>query len=187
VEANRHARQSAGSLAWNRRIGALPIYTAAAKDPMYADPRYKGWFEELADPNYSPMIMPMDLRAWALFASSIVPRTTQNLLLGKLTAPDMAQQWRRSSPRPNRARVTALGRRLASGAEPYLYTAPVLLLIVAIMLVPLGVGLSYAFATCSCSIPSPAPSSAWIIFANLSRMTSSATRCAIPHYGPAPR
>lgn len=41
--------------------------------------------------------------------------------------------------------VTALGRRLASGAEPYLYTAPVLLLIVAIMLVPLGVGLSYAF------------------------------------------
>jgi len=31
-----------------RRIGALPIYTAAAKDPMYADPRYKGWFEELA-------------------------------------------------------------------------------------------------------------------------------------------
>jgi multiple sugar transport system substrate-binding protein len=83
----------AGSLAWNRRIGALPIYTAAAKDPMYADPRYKGWFEELADPNVSPMIMPMDLRAWALFASSIVPRTTQNLLLGKLTAQDMAQQW----------------------------------------------------------------------------------------------
>jgi multiple sugar transport system substrate-binding protein len=83
----------AGSLAWNRRIGALPIYTAAARDPMYADPRYKGWFEELADPNVSPMIMPMDLRAWALFASSIVPRTTQNLLLGKLTAAEMAQQW----------------------------------------------------------------------------------------------
>ena len=63
-----------GSLTWNRRIGALPIYTAAAQDPMYADPRYKGWFEELADPNVMPMIMPMDLRAWALFASSIVPR-----------------------------------------------------------------------------------------------------------------
>jgi multiple sugar transport system permease protein len=32
-----------------------------------------------------------------------------------------------------------------SSAEPYLYTAPVLILIVAVMLVPLSVGLSYAF------------------------------------------
>jgi multiple sugar transport system substrate-binding protein len=84
-----------GSLAWNHRIGALPIYTSAAKDPMYADPRFKGWFDELADPDVSPMIMPMDLRAWALFVSSVVPRTSQSLLLGKLSAPDMAQQWAR--------------------------------------------------------------------------------------------
>jgi hypothetical protein len=39
------------------------------------------------------MVMPMDLRVWALFANSIVPRTSQSLLLGQLTAPDMAQQW----------------------------------------------------------------------------------------------
>jgi multiple sugar transport system substrate-binding protein len=84
-----------GSLTWNHRIGALPIYTSAAKDPMYADPRFKGWFDELADPDVSPMIMPMDLRAWALFVSSVVPRTSQSLLLGKLSAPDMAQQWAR--------------------------------------------------------------------------------------------
>ncbi|MGA8705489.1 MAG: sugar ABC transporter substrate-binding protein [Steroidobacteraceae bacterium] len=82
-----------GSLIWNRRIGALPIYTAAAQDPMYADPRFKGWFEELADPDVQPMVMPMDLRAWALFASSIVPRTSQSALLGKLPVADMAQQW----------------------------------------------------------------------------------------------
>jgi multiple sugar transport system permease protein len=36
-------------------------------------------------------------------------------------------------------------RRWLARAEPYLYTAPVLLLIVAVMLVPLSVGLSYAF------------------------------------------
>ena len=84
-----------GSLNWNHRIGALPIYTAAASDPMYADPRFKGWFDELADPDVEPMIMPMDLRAWALFVSSVVPRTSQSLLLGKLSAPDMAQQWAR--------------------------------------------------------------------------------------------
>lgn len=41
--------------------------------------------------------------------------------------------------------MSALRRHLARGAEPYLYTAPVLILIVAVMLVPLSVGLSYAF------------------------------------------
>jgi len=85
----------AGSLTWNRRIGALPIYTAAAQDPMYADPRFKGWFEELADPNVDPMIMPMDLHTWAMFSSAVVPRTSQSVLLGKLSAQDMAQQWAR--------------------------------------------------------------------------------------------
>jgi multiple sugar transport system permease protein len=38
-----------------------------------------------------------------------------------------------------------LMRRLAIAAEPYLYTAPALILIVAVMLVPLAVGISYAF------------------------------------------
>jgi multiple sugar transport system permease protein len=41
--------------------------------------------------------------------------------------------------------VTAVRRRIASSAEPYLYTAPVLILIIAVLLVPLSVGLSYAF------------------------------------------
>lgn len=35
--------------------------------------------------------------------------------------------------------------RLAHGAEPWLYTAPALILIVAVMLVPLALGVSYAF------------------------------------------
>ena len=82
-----------GNLVWNRRIGALPIYTAAAKDPLYTDVRFKAWFDELNDPNVVPMVMPVDLRAWALFASSIVPRTSQSLLLGRITATEMAQQW----------------------------------------------------------------------------------------------
>jgi len=36
-------------------------------------------------------------------------------------------------------------RRLADAAEPYLYTAPAVILIVAVMLVPLLIGISYAF------------------------------------------
>jgi multiple sugar transport system substrate-binding protein len=82
-----------GNLVWNRRIGALPIYTTAAKDPLYVDARFKAWFDELNDPDVVPMVMPVELRAWALFASSIVPRTSQSLLLGQITAPEMAQQW----------------------------------------------------------------------------------------------
>jgi multiple sugar transport system substrate-binding protein len=82
-----------GNLTWNRRIGALPIYSADAKDPLYANAKFKGWFDELSDPDVVPMVMPMDLRVWALFASSIVPRSSQSLLLGRLTAPEMAHQW----------------------------------------------------------------------------------------------
>jgi multiple sugar transport system permease protein len=46
---------------------------------------------------------------------------------------------------PAEARRTAPLRRLAAASEPYLYTAPGLILIVAVMLVPLALGLSYAF------------------------------------------
>lgn len=42
------------------------------------------------------------------------------------------------------ARKPAL-KRFADWAEPWLYSAPVLVLIVAVMLVPLVLGLSYAF------------------------------------------
>ena len=82
-----------GNRAWLARIGALPIYSAEAKDAIYADARYRGWFDELADPDTVPMIMPMDLRTWALFANSVVPRTTQKVLLGRESVADMAQQW----------------------------------------------------------------------------------------------
>jgi multiple sugar transport system permease protein len=45
---------------------------------------------------------------------------------------------------PRRAKKP-FGRRLADGVEPWLYAAPVLVLIIAVMLVPLVLGLSYAF------------------------------------------
>jgi multiple sugar transport system permease protein len=44
-----------------------------------------------------------------------------------------------------RRRNTPLLRRLAGASEPYLYSAPALILIIAVMLVPLALGLSYAF------------------------------------------
>lgn len=92
-----------GNRAWLARIGALPIYSAEEHDPVYADARYRGWFAELADPDTEPMVMPMDLRSWALFANSVVPRTTQKVLLGREGVPEMAQQWARIINRAHQA------------------------------------------------------------------------------------
>ena len=41
-----------GNVVWNKRIGALPIYKSAEKDPFYANPKFKGWFEELGRQGY---------------------------------------------------------------------------------------------------------------------------------------
>jgi multiple sugar transport system permease protein len=49
------------------------------------------------------------------------------------------------SPRADGSAQRPLLRRVALASEPYLYTAPALFLIVAVMLVPLVLGLSYAF------------------------------------------
>ncbi|MET3615537.1 multiple sugar transport system permease protein [Rhizobium aquaticum] len=49
-----------------------------------------------------------------------------------------------TTSRLNQARAPLL-RRLAVASEPYLYSAPALILIVAVMLVPLTLGISYAF------------------------------------------
>ena len=82
-----------GNIAWNKRIGALPIHTAAEKDPFYARDQFKGWFEELADPNVVPTVMPMHLEEFAFFKDSLVVNTSQKALLGEISPEDLAKQW----------------------------------------------------------------------------------------------
>ena len=82
-----------GNIAWNKKIGALPIYKTAEKDPFYADPKFKGWFEELADKDVVPTVMPTYLQEFAFFANSIAVKTTQQTLLGQMKPEDMAKQW----------------------------------------------------------------------------------------------
>ena len=83
----------AGNLVWNRRVGALPIYRAAAKDPVYSTPQMQGWFAELADKDEVPQPMPTYLPGFAYFADSLVVRTGQQALLGQISPADMARQW----------------------------------------------------------------------------------------------
>jgi multiple sugar transport system substrate-binding protein len=83
----------AGNLVWNKRTGALPVYTEAAKDPFYSDPVYQGWFAELADPDVVPTVMPTDLPGFAYFADSLVVRSSQQALLGQISPATMNKQW----------------------------------------------------------------------------------------------
>ena len=82
-----------GNIAWNKRIGALPIHKAAETDPFYARDQFKGWFEELADPNVVPTVMPMYLEEFAFFKDSLVVNTSQKALLGEISPEDLAKQW----------------------------------------------------------------------------------------------
>ena len=82
-----------GDVIWNRKIGALPIYKSAESDPFYADPKFKGWFAELADKDVQPLVMPTYLPEFAFFADSIAVKTTQQALLGQLAPDAMGQQW----------------------------------------------------------------------------------------------
>ncbi len=82
-----------GNLAWNKRIGALPIYRSAEKDPFYAGEQFKGWFDEMADKDVVPTVMPTYLQGFAYFADSLAVKTSQQALLGQLSPQDMAQQW----------------------------------------------------------------------------------------------
>jgi multiple sugar transport system substrate-binding protein len=82
-----------GNIAWNKRIGALPIHTAAEKDPFYAGDQFKGWFQELADPDVTPTVMPTHLEEFAFFKDSLVINTSQKALLGEITPEDLAKQW----------------------------------------------------------------------------------------------
>jgi multiple sugar transport system substrate-binding protein len=83
----------AGNLIWIKRVGALPVYKASEKSPIYSSDLLKGWFAELADPDEVPTIMPTNLPGFAYFADSLVVKTGQQALLGQISPEAMNRQW----------------------------------------------------------------------------------------------
>ncbi len=81
------------NIEWNKRVGALPAFSAAEDDPFYAGDQFKGWFEELADENTVPTVMPTYLEEFAFFKDSLAIKTSQQALLGDITAKELADQW----------------------------------------------------------------------------------------------
>jgi multiple sugar transport system substrate-binding protein len=82
-----------GNIAWNKRTGALPVHKAAEQDPFYAQAKFKGWFDELSDPNVVPTVMPTDLEEFAFFKDSLVIKSSQEALLGQTTPEELAKGW----------------------------------------------------------------------------------------------
>ena len=88
-----HLESKDSNLTWNKRIGALPIYKGAESDPFFASDQFKGWFAELSDPDVFPTVMPTHLEEFAFFKDSLVIRTSQEALLGRITPEELGKQW----------------------------------------------------------------------------------------------
>lgn len=81
------------NLVWNQRVGALPAYKSAEKAPIYSSEQLQGWFQELADGDEVPTLMPTYVSGFAYFADSLVVKTGQQALLGQITPEEMMRQW----------------------------------------------------------------------------------------------
>lgn len=79
--------------AWTQAVGALPVFKSAEKDPAYADPKYRAWFDTLADKDAIPTITPSYLPEYSLFAGSTAVKLGQQALLGQTTAEELGKQW----------------------------------------------------------------------------------------------
>lgn len=78
---------------WAKRVGVIPIHEGADQNEYYQSEQFEGWFTELNDPAYEPITMPTYLEQFGYFADSIALETSQQALLGEITAQEMADQW----------------------------------------------------------------------------------------------
>ena len=78
---------------WAQRVGVIPIHKGADQDPYFQSEQFSGWFTELNDPAWEPLTMPTYLEGFGYFADSIALETSQQALLGEISAQDMADEW----------------------------------------------------------------------------------------------
>ncbi|WP_029686849.1 ABC transporter substrate-binding protein [Tatumella saanichensis] len=95
------------NLTWSKFVGTLPVYKGAEQDPFYQAPQFDGWFKELNDPNYIPLIMPTYLKNWGYFNSVMVKESSQETLLGENDTQDMVQDWAKYLTKAQKAWMAA--------------------------------------------------------------------------------
>ncbi|HUZ62780.1 MAG TPA: sugar ABC transporter substrate-binding protein [Acetobacteraceae bacterium] len=82
------------NLAWSKLVGTLPIYDSARKDPHFATANYKGFFDELKNPQkYVFVEYPTYLPDFAYFFDDLSLKSYQQALLGQKSAKQVADRW----------------------------------------------------------------------------------------------
>jgi len=82
------------NLGWAKTVGVMPIHKGAEQDEHFRTEQFKGWFDELNNPDkYVFVTPPTHLENLGVFYDSMVPTAFQELLLGKKTAKEVADGW----------------------------------------------------------------------------------------------
>jgi multiple sugar transport system substrate-binding protein len=89
-----HLSSPESNSVWAKRVGVIPIHQGADQDPYFRTEQFAGWFEELNNPDtYIPLSMPSYLEGFGFFADQLSIETSQQALLGEITAQEMADEW----------------------------------------------------------------------------------------------
>lgn len=88
-----HLSDPENNKTWAKRVGVIPIHQGADQDPSFKTEQFEGWFTELNNSEWVPTIMPTYLEKFGFFADSIALETSQQALLGELSAQEVADEW----------------------------------------------------------------------------------------------
>jgi multiple sugar transport system substrate-binding protein len=82
------------NIAWAKMVGVLPIHDGAEQDPHFASEGFKGWFEEMKNPDkYEFVTPPTHLENLGNFYDAVSVKNFQEVLLGQRTAKEVADEW----------------------------------------------------------------------------------------------
>jgi multiple sugar transport system substrate-binding protein len=82
------------NLGWAKTVGVMPIHNGAEQDEHFKTEQFKGWFDELQNPDkYVFVTPPTHLENLGVFYDSMVPTGFQEVLLGKKTPKEVADGW----------------------------------------------------------------------------------------------
>lgn len=82
------------NLEWAKIVGVLPIHNGAEQDAYFKTEQFKGWFEELSNPDkYVFVTPPTYLENLGVFYDSMVPTGFQEILLAKRSPKEVADEW----------------------------------------------------------------------------------------------
>ena len=88
-----HLSNAENNMTWAKFVGVIPTHKGADHDPAFSGENYAGWFQELSDPAYDMVAVPVHLEKLGYFFDVMSVPSSQEMLLGKKTAQQVADQW----------------------------------------------------------------------------------------------